>query len=54
MLKTFKNNLDWVKQGFILVVLLRLAVFFSYYLITFSSATKATELVDMNTPSYAL
>ena len=49
-----RRDLDWGKQGFILVVLVRLAVFFSYYFITSSSAAEAIKLINIDTPSYAL
>ena len=54
MPKIFRKDLDWGKQGSTSVISPRPAVFFNYCLITSSSAIEATELVDMDTSSYAL
>jgi len=54
MSEIFIKDLDWDKQDFTLVISLRPIVFFIHCLITPSFATKTTELVNMDTPSYIL
>ena len=50
----FKKDLEWGKQDFISVVLLRSVVFFSHCLITSSFAAEAIELVNIDKPFHAL